>query len=51
MEFDKCMLRYRGTLTVIQTMSVAIDQVPVFEMESDWQNNVFFIICDSAVSW
>lgn len=51
MEFDKCMLGYRGTLTVIQTMSVAINQVPVFEMESDWQNSVFFIICDSTVSW
>jgi hypothetical protein len=51
MEFDKCMLGYRGTSTVIQTMSVAIGQVPVFEMESDWQNSVFFIICDRAVSW
>lgn len=43
-------VRYRGTSTVIQTMSVAINQVPVFEMESDWQNSVFFIICDGAVS-
>lgn len=41
---------YRGTSTVIQTMSVAIDQVPVFEMDSDWQNRFFLIICDSAVS-
>lgn len=41
---------YRGTSTVIQTMSVAINQVPVFEMKSDWQNSVFFILCDSAVS-
>jgi hypothetical protein len=51
MEFDTCMLGYRGTLTVIQTMSVAIDQVPVFEMESDWQNSVFFIIYDIVMSW
>lgn len=31
-------------------MSVAIDQVPVFEMDSDWQNRFFLIICDNAVS-
>jgi hypothetical protein len=30
MGFDKCMLGYRGTLTTIQTMSVAINQVPDF---------------------
>jgi hypothetical protein len=31
-------------------MSVAINQVPVFEMESDWQNSIFLIICDSAMA-